>query len=490
MKFLRRSLTGLLLLSLTVGLLAYGGRVFLDAVEVRMNRETQQRPASERVFGVNSVDVVSTQITPTMLAFGEIQSRRTLEVRAGAGGRIVELAENMESGGFVAAGALLARVDPKDAEAAFEIARTEVAEAEAELRDAERNLQLVRDELQASQAQADLRTQALIRQQDLARRGVGTEAAIETAALAEASANQAVVSRRMAEAAAENRVDLAGNLLARARIALDEAERDLEDTEVRAAFSGTLADVSVVEGGLVTQNERLGTLIDPEALEVAFRLSTTQYARLLDDTGRLIGAPVRVTLDVLGLDLEAAGHISRVDASVGEGQTGRLLFARLDRFAGFRPGDFVTVHVEEPALTDVAVLPATALDSANTVLAIDEDDRLEVAQTELLRRQGDDVIVAAAGLEGRRIVAERSPLLGAGIRVRDLTAENAPALAGAASGDGAMITLSTERRAALIAAVEANSRMPAEAKARILSQLQEDNVPAGMVERIESRMGG
>ena len=52
------------------------------------------------------------------------------------------------------------------------------------------------------------------------------------------------------------------------------------------------------------------------------------------------------------------------------------------------------------------------------------------------------------------------------------------------------IALSPERRAALIAAVEANGRMPAEAKERILSQLREERVPMQMVERIESRMGG
>ena len=32
--------------------------------------------------------------------------------------------------------------------------------------------------------------------------------------------------------------------------------------------------------------------------------------------------------------------------------------------------------------------------------------------------------------------------------------------------------------------------MPAEAKARVLDQLQQERVPAQMIERIESRMGG
>jgi RND family efflux transporter MFP subunit len=305
-----------------------------------------------------------------------------------------------------------------------------------------------------------------------------------------------VLTRRQALATAESRVDQARNAVSRARIALENARRDLADTEIRAAFSGTLAAVTLTEGGLVTLNEQIATLIDPAALEVVFRVSTAQYARLLGADGSLTEAPVRVTLDVLGLDLEARGTITRVGADVGEGQSGRRLFARLQDTAGFRPGDFVSVHVEEPPLDDVALLPATAVDAAGTVLVVGEDDRLVAAEAPVLRRQGDDVIVPAAGLAGARVVAERTPLVGPGIKVRDMTAARADRLARVEPGDGeeetgdARIVLTPERRAALIAAVERNDSLPAEAKARLVAQLGQDTVPARMVARIESRMGG
>ena len=48
------------------------------------------------------------------------------------------------------------------------------------------------------------------------------------------------------------------------------------------------------------------------------------------------------------------------------------------------------------------------------------EDRLPEAPVEVLRRQGDDVIVRATDLHGREVVAERSPLLGAGILVRPI----------------------------------------------------------------------
>ncbi|MCB1331782.1 MAG: HlyD family efflux transporter periplasmic adaptor subunit, partial [Maritimibacter sp.] len=117
-------------------------------------------------------------------------------------------------------------------------------------------------------------------------------------ALAEASAQQAVLSRRSALAAAEARVAKAANTLDRSRIALEEAQRRLAETEVRAPFSGTLSGVTLVEGRLITSNEQIATLVDPTALEVSFRLSTAQYARLLDAGGTLTRAEVTVRLAV------------------------------------------------------------------------------------------------------------------------------------------------------------------------------------------------
>ncbi|MEM9270285.1 MAG: hypothetical protein AAGA78_15280, partial [Pseudomonadota bacterium] len=52
------------------------------------------------------------------------------------------------------------------------------------------------------------------------------------------------------------------------------------------------------------------------------------------------------------------------------------------------------------------------------------------------------------------------------------------------------VALEPERRARLIAAVEANTRMPKEAKERVLGRLAQDEVPLSLVERLEARMGG
>ncbi|MFV0491593.1 MAG: efflux RND transporter periplasmic adaptor subunit [Pseudorhodobacter sp.] len=489
MRFLTRSLMGLLMLALTLGFLALAGRMVIDALAIRQAGGNTGPSARERVFTANLISADAARINPVTTAFGEIRSSRILQLRAPLAGEVIELSPAFLDGAAVRAGEVLLRVDPADSEAARDRASAALADAEAETRDAARARNFALEDQAAADEQRDLREQALQRQQDLLARGVGSDAAVETAALALSAARQAALSRANAMNAALARVDNAATALTRARIDLAEAERELADTELRAAFDGLLSETSIVPGQILSPNETLGRLIDPIALEVAFQLSTTQFARLIGPDGMILPHEVGVTLDIAGTELLARGVLERTAAAVEAGQTGRLVYARLEGAGGFQPGDFVTIRIAEPALDNVVLLPATALGPRGKLLALGPGDRLEELPVTLLRRQGDQVILAAEGLAGRQIVAENTPLLGAGIRIRPAGApvavQNDPREANLT-----MIMLSPERRARLVAFVESNTQMPPDARSRILAQLAEPEVPAGVVERLERRMGG
>ena len=484
MQFLRRSLVGIFLLALTLALFAWAGNTVRLAVNERMNAEPRSFPQRERVLSVNVVTVTPETIAPELIVFGELNSSNTFALRALSGGTVLEVSPNFADGGRVQARELIVKIDPRDAQSARDRVAADLRDAEAEARDADRALILERDEVAAAEQQAVLRQQTLTRQNDLASRGVGTAAAVETAELALSSANQAVLSRRQVLAQAQARLDQAATRLDRARLNLEDAERVVADTEIFAPFSGTLKDVSITQGVRVTSNEHLGNLVENGKLEVSFRLSTVQYARLIEAGGTLDAADVIVSLDAQDLRLEATGQITRESVNVGDGQTGRLLFARLETAVGMRSGDFVTVTVTEPELRGVAMVPSTAIGSNGSALLLAEGNRLEEVSVDVLRRQGDDVIIRAPLLYGQQIVAERSPLLGAGIAVQPID-PMAPAVAPEPTE---MITLDPERRARLIAFVE-GSGMPPPVKTRILGQLEQDGVPADVVNRLEARMG-
>jgi multidrug efflux pump subunit AcrA (membrane-fusion protein) len=487
MRFLRRSLVGIFLMAMTLALLGYAGNMVRGAVSDRMSQEPRSFPQRERVIAANVVDVIPQTISPTLTSFGELRSQRTLDLRSPVGGTVLMADAALTEGGAVTAGQILLEIDPSEAQAAADRASADLQDAEAELRDAQRGLALAQDELAAAEGQVTLRQTAMTRAIDLQTRGVGTAAAVETAELAVSGAQASVLSRRQSLAQAETRLDQTDTRLARARISVTEADRDLADTTVVAAFDGVLSDVTISNGGRITPNERFAQLVDPTQLEVSFRVSTSQYARLLDDAGKLMTASVTVALDISGVNLAATGTITRESAAVGAGQTGRLLFADLQVAPGFRPGDFVTVRITEPELERVALVPATAVAPDNTVLVVGEEDRLEIAQTEVLRRQGDDVIIRVRGLAGRAIVAERSPLLGAGIKINPIRPGQAEESMDEPDAPE-MVVLDDERRAKMIAFVT-DSRMPDNVKARLLGQLEQEEVSSETVNRLESRMG-
>ncbi|TVP72573.1 MAG: HlyD family efflux transporter periplasmic adaptor subunit [Rhodobacteraceae bacterium] len=488
MRFLTRSLMALFLAALSFGALAYAGYTLISAIQTRAEAPTGGPGAGrERTFNVRVMTIAPEQVTPVLAAFGEVRTRRSLDLRAPVGGPVLEVAAGFEDGARVEEGQLLFRIDPADAEAALALAQSDMARTEAELRDATRALELAAEDVSAAQEQLDLRVRALTRRQDLAARGVATEAALEEAELAASSARQALVGRRQAEAQAEARLDQAIAARDRQRITLAEAERRLADTRVYASFTGTLTEITLTEGGLVTANEQLGRIIDPDALEVAVRVSTAQYLRLLDQVGQLRESEATVALEVAGFEITSPGRLVRASATVEQGQSGRRIYVDLDAPRGFRPGDFVTVRLPEPALDTVALVPAAAVTAAGTVLALNDDNRLDALPVSVLRRQGGDVIIeVSAALTGREIVREITPNLGAGILVRPQrqTATGEPV-----TEAPEMVILDADRRAKLIAQVEANARMPAEARARMLAQLSQEAVPATIVERLENGGG-
>lgn len=418
MRYLNRSLIGLFLVATTAGFLALGGGVIVSSLAAKSAQKAPGFTAQERVIAAKLVPIDAAPRRSQMMAFGEVRAHRALELRSPGAGKIVEISPDFQDGGLVTQGQLLLRLDPADALMARDVARVGLREVNAEIRDAQSALVLVRADLDAARAQEALRRAALTRQEDLEKRGVGSPAAVESAALNLSSAAQLVLARRSALAQAEARIEQADLRLSRAQIALEDAERRLADTELRASFSGRLSGVSALEGRLLSMNERLGEIIDPAQLDVAFRLSTAQFLGLLDAQGEMQAADITAELDVGAAQISASGALTRVSASVGEGATGRLVYAQLDDAKGFRPGDFVTVLIDEPPLEGAARIPASALGADDTVLVLGEGDRLSSASVDVLRRMGDEVLIDARPLDGREIIAARSRLLGAGIKVR------------------------------------------------------------------------
>ena len=481
MKFLGRALSGLVLLSVTVGLIGLGvWRLYTAVDETSARRPSQAR---ERDYNADVATLQASTVTPVISAYGQVRAWRMLEVRAAGKGPIIEISRNFRDGSIVAAGELLFRIDPADFERRVKDAEVALAQAETEWAESKDTLSLTTAEVGTAQRQLALRKIDLQRKTGLMGKGFVAETALEAAKNEAENAQQTLNTKLKSRITAHMRIQSGRLSVERAKIVLEDARKLLRDTAYRAPFAGPLNDVVATLGKRVSENEKLGILIDPASLEVSFRVSDDEFGRLLADgtTGTLKPLTVKIRLDLGARSISIDGFLDRAGSVTDLAKGGRILFARIARGAGLqiRPGDFVAVEVLEEPLTNVVRIPVDAITDDGKIFLLADGDRLERHQARILRRQGESVIVTGVPV-GREYVKAQQPFLAAGVKVRPLRTGAAP--------PPTHLVLSKERRAALVAYVKSRRRMPDHVKQNILKRLAAPKVPVAMVERFEKRM--
>lgn len=425
----------------TLGFVALGVWQWQAAEQPSIDRQGLQ---SERVFKVRAGTLKAQTVIPEITTFGRIKSWRRAPLSSPVAGDVIWIADEFRDGARIDAAQTLLRIDPLRAELALADAGNALREAEARQAEAREALSFSAAELAAAETMLELRNRQLGRQQELSRSGSTSQTALDNVRMELVTAEQALAARRLSLVRAENELVYSQLAIETARIARDRARRDVEDTTVKAPFGGVLGQVDAALGREVNAGAALAELIDLSALEVEFDLTAAELSRLLDDQGRLLRQPVSVSQQSGGLELKAQGQLLRSGAEVAQSGSGRVAFAGLDepRATPFRPGDFVTVKIEEPALVNVAVVPAAALDDQGRLLTINADNRLEDLETQIVGQLGDQVILRGAPT-GVLFVQARLPQLSAGVKVelaQDPAVEGISSLDTEATGSNAVNT--------------------------------------------------
>ena len=474
MRFLFRAFGGLMLLVLALTLLGVAGITVKDALTEKAENTLKKRFNTERTYTAYVDRLSPTEISPKIIAYGEAKSWRSLELRATSSGRLVFLSKNFREGGMVDAGETLFKIDPREAADLVKVAEVNLLDARAEHNEAKSALSLIKLDLNHSEEQLNLRQIAVERQRSLNKSGIVTTAALENSELLLSNAFQSVSNKKKLLSQGTARIERAKISVTRANISLEQARRQLLDSEYRAPFAGIISSVSVVPGRLLNKNEQLGVLIDSKALEVGFQVSNLEFARMIDDKGTVIPLTIKVSKDTQENSFHLSGIIQRVGAEVLPGTAGRQVFASLigDRGGMIRPGDFLIVEIEELPLKNVAIIPSEAIDKDGKLLLIGENNRLEEVNVIVLRRQSDKVIIGEVPF-GREYVIDRPPYLDAGLKVKVIRPADLK-----------------NKRAALIELVQKNKKMPKEIKETILKQLDEPKVPLSLINRFKSQREG
>ena len=492
MRFLIRSFVGVLIFSLTFGLLFFAGFYLSDALKTRAEKSDKRRYQRERVFAVNVEEVQLTSVAPKIFSYGEATSKRSLQIRSLESGRLDFVSDDFVEGGFVTKGQILFRLDQKDFIDALKVAEIDLEDTKAQLNEAKSQLDLAFRDQKVAFTQLKLRLGSLDRQKELATTGLTTSSAVENSQLAYSSSEQQFINKENLVEKAKINIGKLEIQLRRRLIAIDKAKRKLKETQYIAPYSGIISSVNVSPGSVVSKNEKLGLLVDPNAIEVKFNLSAKEFARILNSKGDLKNLEIIAKLELGNSILPFKGRIERVSPEVTEGGSGRQIFAsiELENYNSIRPGDFIVVEVEETELKGVSVLPASAVTIDGNLFILSSDDRLENVNVTILRRQGDKIVVTGAPL-GAKYVMQRSPQLGVGLKVKPLSTKD---LESSETPKGKLeeefVILDPEKKINLVEFIKSIDRMPKSAKDSLIKQIDTGQLSSKTLKRLERRMKG
>ena len=350
---------------------------------------------------VRVVEVAPSRVRMIVHAQGTVAPRTEVDLVPEVSGNVVWIAPNLVPGGYFEQGEPLLRIDDRDYRSAVVRARAAVSRTTAED-------EFARFELQRLQ---EMETRRLISPSDV-------ESGMRVA--------------RVAAAALED-----------ARAALEQAERDLSRTEVRAAFSGLVRAEQVDPGQFVSRGAAIARLYALDYLEIRLPIADRQLAFLdlppmqYGELDQSTAPDVVLSAEFAGKQQQWRGKLARTEAEIDLRSRMVHAGARIsaaENMAGdpdYVPppvGLFVNAQIHGRSTDDVVVLPRSAIRNGNQVLVVGADDRLRFRTVNIARIYGDDAYIDDGLVRGERVCVSALQAVVDGMRVEVVTDDGSEGL--------------------------------------------------------------
>jgi RND family efflux transporter MFP subunit len=357
------------------------------------------RPEPTRVEPARAIPTVRTipgtprTVRHVVRSQGTVRPRTEADLVAEVEGRILWIAPDFAPGGFFEATDPLIRLDPRDYELAHQRARAR---------------------LQRASSEQEFANSELKRQEGLSTGGV-------------ASASQLADARRAATVAEAAWIE--------ARAALEQAERDLSRTQIRAPFAGRIRDESIDVGQFVNRGQALARIYATDYAEIRLPIPDEELA-FIDipsvEPGRpldLDGAPVTLSAHFAGQEIRWSGRLVRTEGEIDE--RSRMVHAvarvedpyRRDAETPSVPltvGLFVRAEIQGAEVKDVIVVPRYAMRDDARILVVDAEDRLRSRAVDVIRIDREEVLIQGPLAPGERICVSPVQVVLEGMTVRTL----------------------------------------------------------------------
>ena len=339
------------------------------------NRRENAR-AEEAPIKISTAVAVSRQVPSYLQATGSLVAEETSDVAPKSAGKVVNTYVNI--GQFVGQGALLAKLDDREALLRVREAQAGVGQAQAAVRQAEARIGLLNGgNFQASnipevraagasfeQAQAELKQAEANenRYRDLVQTGDTSMQNYESYRTQRDTARARVNAARQQLEAATNaarqsneaiRSAQAGVEAARAQVAT--AQQAVADTIIRAPFSGFVSNRASAVGEFVTTSTPIVTLMRTNPLKLQMQIGEAEVPRVS------IGMGVSLEVEAFK-DRKFAGTVTAINPSVDPNSRAAVVEASVvNSDNSLRAGMFATARIARPGGNSAFYVPRSAV---------------------------------------------------------------------------------------------------------------------------------
>lgn len=331
----------------------------------------------------------------TVKSQGTVSPRTESELFSQVSGQVIEVFPQFAPGGFFEKGEILLKVDPLDYELALSRWKAQVAQAK---------LRLVQEEEEAIIAQEEWKS--------LGKKEQANPLVLREPQLAEAKAS-----------------------LEGAQASLKQAELNLQRTQIRAPFNGRVRTKKVDLGQYISPGAALATVYAVDYAEVRLPVPDNEMGYLdccLDYRSKnpaTLNIDVTLKANYAGRDYRWSGKIVRVEGEIDPLSHMITLVARVEDPYGRdqrsdRPplavGLFVEAEIKGKLVRDVVVIPRSALRGDDSVLVINDENKLHFRTVEILRKDSETVVISSGLEQGERICISPLEAVVEGMKVRVL----------------------------------------------------------------------
>jgi RND family efflux transporter MFP subunit len=399
------------------------------------NSNTNSAPA---VVETSTVTAIVRNVPTYFEATGSLASDAQTDVAPTVGGKIVEV--NFDIGSYVQKGAVLVRLDARDAQIRLEQAQAQVEQQRRAAQQAEANVQQAIANLRQTQARLGLRdgetfdietfsqvrsvtaqlelaekelrrAERLLESGDIARSIYDQRKSQRDALLgqlSEARSNAAVAVKaidtaRSAVGTAQAAAAQARAAVATAETQIDQARKAIADTAIIAPISGYVSERVADLGEYVTPNtpnSKVATIVRTSVLRMRIDVPEQNIGQVK------VGQGISLQTSAYP-DRNFAGTVVRISPNINVTSRTLIVEAEVDNGEGLlKPGQFAIVRIAQGAPKPTVMIPASAVKTEGDVnkVFVVKDGRAE-ERTIKLGVLENDLIEVQQGVQENESVA-------------------------------------------------------------------------------------